>query len=134
MKQNKFMRLLNEHLARLGDVDIVRYIDKYYRETYEGAMDWKVRETVKLSDLINAGITPITEIGVHFDGRDLLKYLETYEKPFDVSVRYEDSYARYQEQNKENEDKERAKRQALSQAMTLFNPYYDYPGRIFYGK
>jgi hypothetical protein len=128
------MRLLNEHLTRLGDVEVVRYIDRYYRETYDGAMNWKVRTILKLSDLINAGITPITEIGYQFDGRDLLKFLENYQKPFDVSVRYEDSYARYQEQNRENADKERAKRKFIENAFPLFNPYFDFSRKLFRSK
>ena len=124
MTQSKFVRLLNEFLQKLGDVEVIRLIDKYYRETYEGSTNWKVRKVVKLSDIIEAGVTPVTELFKHgFDGRVLLKYLEKYEKPIDISVKYEDSYARWKKQNEENADKEREKQRAFENATRLFNPY-----------
>lgn len=124
MTQSKFVRLLNEFLQKLGDVEVIRLIDKYYRETYEGSTNWKVRKVVKLSDIIKAGVTPVTELFKYgFDGRALLKYLEKYEKPIDISVKYEDSYARWKKQNEENADKEREKHRAFEHATRLFNPY-----------
>ena len=131
MKQNKFMRLLNEFLDKLGDVEVVKYIDYYYRETYEGSLGWKVRETLTLSDLINSNITPITDIGQNWDGRDLIKFLEKYEKPFEVNVKYSDSYERYKQQNEEHKDEEQKKRNALvAMGMPFYNNYkmyYDIP-------
>lgn len=124
MTQSKFVRLLNEFLQKLGNVEVIRLIDKYYRETYEGSTNWKVRKVVKLSDIIEAGVTPATELFKYgFDGRALLKYLEKYEKPIDISVKYEDSYARWKKQNEENADKEREKHIAFENATRLFNPY-----------
>lgn len=124
MTQSKFTRILNDFLAKLGDVEVVKFIDYYYRESYEGAMGWKVRKVMKLSDLIEANITPTTEIGVNWSGRDLIKFLEHYEKPFEVNVRYNDSYERYKAQNEANKDKELAKQKAFEKYVGIFTPYY----------
>ncbi len=127
MTQSKFTKLLNEYLSKLGDVDVVKFIDYYYRETYEGCLGWKVREVMKLSDLINAGVTPVTEIGVNWNGRDLLKFLSKYERPYEVRVKYPDSYERYLKQKEENKDREQAKIRAIEQASGIFmQPYYNF--------
>ena len=129
------MRLLNEFLDKLGDVEVVKYIDYYYRETYEGSLGWKVRETLTLSDLINSNITPITDIGQNWDGRDLLKFLEKYEKPFEVNVKYSDSYERYKKQNEEHKEEEQQKRNALvAMGMPFYQNYMDYYAIPFHHK
>ena len=134
MTQSKFTKLLNDFLAKLGDVDVVKYIDYYYRETYEGCIGWKVREVIKLSDLINAGITPNTDLGANWDGRDLIKFLEKYEKPFDVNVKYSDTYERYKAQNEANKDKEQAKQRAFNAMTHLYTPYHLFSTHFKWGK
>jgi hypothetical protein len=131
MTQGKFIRLLNEFLTKLGDVDVVQYIDYYYRETYDGALNWKVRKVIKLSDLINLDITPVTDLGSNFNGRDLLKFLDKYEQPFKVSVKYDDSYARWKQQNEDNADKEQAKLRFINEATKLLQPYSMPPYSLF---
>lgn len=84
----------------------IQKIDYWWRDTYEGAINWKVRETIYLSDLLNY------ENLEDFDAYGLVKMLEHPEKglPQRVCVEYADTKERYEQQNAEHPEEEKIKK------------------------
>lgn len=128
MRLNKFKREIQKWLEKYGDIPVVNKIDYWYRETYEGAIDWKVRETVMLSDYLNIenldGIEPY----------ELLKTLEhsNDKLPFKVSVEYADSMERYEQQNAEHPEEEKRKRESVENCLAFYRRYIDGVNSQFY--
>ena len=127
MSPTKINRLLNDALEKYGNINIMEFIDYYYRETYEGACDWKVREKVTLQDIIDSNPTSTYCIGT-FGIRDILKYLSNEESaikyfPYKIHVEYSDSKERWEEMKKQHPKEEADKKAFLEHAFSLFNPY-----------
>ena len=119
MRLNKFKREIQKWLEKYGDIPVVNKIDYWYRETYEGAINWKVRETVMLSDYLDIE---------NFDGiepYEILKALEhpSSKLPFEVSVEYADSKERYERQNAEHPEEEKKKKETLQNMLHYYRTY-----------
>lgn len=119
MRLNKFKREIQKWLEKYGDIPVLNKIDYWYRETYEGAINWKVRETVMLSDYLNIenldGIEPY----------EILKALEhsSNKLPFKISVEYADSKERYEQQNAEHPEEEKKKKETLQNMLHYYRTY-----------
>jgi hypothetical protein len=128
MRLNKFKREIQKWLEKYGDIPVLNKIDYWYRETYEGAIDWKVRETVMLSDYLNIenldGIEPY----------EILKALEhpSGKLPFKVSVEYADSKERYEQQNAEHPEEEKRKKETLQNMLNYYRTYLNGASSQFY--
>ena len=127
MSPTKINRLLLEAFEKYGNINIIELIDYWYKETYEGAIDWKVREKITLQNIIDSNPDNTYHIGT-FGIRDILKYLESEERtikyfPHKISVEYQDSKDRYNQMNKEHPKEEADKKAFFNHAISLFNPY-----------
>lgn len=128
MRLNKFKRKIQEFLEKYGDIPVVNKIDYWYRVTYEGAINWKVRETVMLSDYLNIenldGIEPY----------EILKALEhpNGKLPFKVSVEYADSKERYEQQNAEHPEEEKRKKETVQNMLHYYRTYLNDVSSQFY--
>ena len=137
MSPSKINRLLNEALEKYGNINIFEFIDYYYRETYEGCCDWKVREKITLQEIIDLKPDSTYIIGKACSIRDILKYLESEEKaikylPIKIHVVYEDSKERWEDMKKEHAVEEKQKEDALIQMSGMFlHPWYDIQSKIF---
>ena len=101
MSPTKIIRLLKEALKKYGNIDIMEFIDYYYRETYEGAYDWKIRKKVTLQNIIDSNPDSTYHVG-NFNIRDIIKYLATEESaikyfPYKIHVEYTDSKEAWEE-------------------------------------
>lgn len=128
MRLNKFKREIQKWIDKYGDIPVLNKIDYWYRETYEGAINWKVRETVMLSDYLNIenldGIEPY----------EILKALERPNRklPFKVSVEYADSKERYEQQNAEHPEEEKRRRESVENCLAFYRRYIDGVSSQFY--
>lgn len=127
MSPTKVIRLLKEALEKYGNIDIMEFIDYYYRETYEGACDWKVREKVTLQNIIDSKPDSTYHVG-NFSIRDIIKYLATEESamkyfPHKIHVEYADSKEAWEEMKRQHPKEEADKRAFLGHALSIFNPY-----------
>lgn len=140
MSPTKINRLLNEALEKYGNINIVELIDYYWRETYEGSCNWKVREKITLQNIIDSKPDSTYHIGNLFGIRDILKYLESEEKtinylPYKISIEYEDSKQRWEDMKKVH-PKEEADKKAMfnyglgilynREAMEFVNKIYNF--------
>ncbi|MBP5722082.1 MAG: hypothetical protein J6X18_00660 [Bacteroidales bacterium] len=125
MRLNKFKRKIQEALDKYGDIEVIQKIDYWWRDTYEGAINWKVRETIHLSDLLNY------ESLEDFDVYGLVKMLEHPEKclPQRVPIEYADTKERYEQQSAEHPEEEKNK---LEHLQRCFQTYYRIADRIKY--
>ena len=123
MRLNKFKRKIQEALDKYGNIEVIQKIDYWWRDTYEGAINWKVRETIHLSDLLNY------ENIEDLDAYGLVKMLEHPEKglPQRVCVEYADTKERYEQQNAEHPEEEKNK---LERLQRCFQTYYRLADRI----
>lgn len=124
MTKNKIKRIVEELTAKYGEVVLFEYVDYYYRESYEGANNWKVRERIMLGDLIDGDMDSVARI-TGYDIRSIIKKLGTEEKmkrnfPVKVSVRYQDSMEAWEKMKEEHPEEERKKREAFESASRLF--------------
>lgn len=128
MRLNKFKREIQKWLSKYGDIPVVQKIDYWYRETYEGAKNWKVRETVMLSDCLNFE---------SFDGIEPYELLKTLEHPngklpFKVSVEYADSKERYEQQNAEHPEEEKMKKETVQNMLHYYRTLLNGASSQFY--
>lgn len=136
MSPSKINRLLIEALEKYGNINIMEFIDYYYRETYEGACDWKVREKITLQNIIDSNPNSTYSVG-KYTIRDILKYLETEEKaikylPIKIHVEYADSKEAWEEMKRQHPKEEENKRAVLGAAMNMYlHPWYDFDHKLF---
>ena len=128
MSPTKINRLLNDALEKYGNINIIEFIDYYYRETYEGAYNWKVREKVTLQNIININPNSTYQFTPKVTIRDILKYLESEEKainnfPIKISVDYQDSKEAWEEMKRQHPKEEADKKAFLEHAFSIVNPY-----------
>ena len=128
MSPTKINRLLNDALEKYRNINIIEFIDYYYRETYEGACNWKVREKVTLQNIINLNPDSTYQFTPKVTIRDILKYLEFEEKtlnnfPIKISVEYSDSKEAWEEMKRQHPKEEADKKAFLGHAFSIFNPY-----------
>ena len=126
MSPTKVIRLLKEALEKYGNIDIMEFIDYYYRKTYEGAHDWKVREKVTLQNIIDSNPDSTYHVG-NFSIRDIIKYLAMEESaikyfPYKIHVEYTDSKEAWEEMKRQHPKEEADKKAFLRHAVSLFNP------------
>lgn len=137
MSPSKINRLLIEALEKYGNIDIIEFIDYYYRETYEGACDWKVREKVTLQNIINLNPDSTYQFTPKVTIRDILKYLETEEKaikylPIKIHVEYADSKEAWEEMKRQHPKEEAKKKATLGAMMNMYlHPWYDFYHKLF---
>ena len=136
MSPSKINRLLNEALEKYGNIVVMEFIDYYYRETYEGACDWKVREKVTLQNIIDSKCDSTYYVG-NYTIRDILKYLESEEKaikylPIKIHVEYPDSKQAWEDMKAAHPKEEENKRAVLGAAMNMYlHPWYDFGHKLF---
>lgn len=119
MRLNKLKRKIQEALDKYGDIEVIQKIDYWWRDTYEGAINWKVRETIHLSDLLNY------ENLEDLDAYGLVKMLEHPEKKFPIRqpIEYADTKERYEQQNAEHPEEEKNKKEFLQRAYRLYTNF-----------
>ena len=111
MTQTKLNKKLQEFLERFGNIVIIKLIDYYYQENYEGSVGWKVREELTIQDVIDLNPNPVDYISLSgLTGRDLVEFLAKWKgKPYEAQVTYDDSYELYKKRKAEHRDEERKK-------------------------
>lgn len=132
MRVGKFKRKVQEALDKYGDIAVINRIDFWYRENYEGAHDWKVRETITLSKLLDWGDINIVDTIDGFDSHYIVKCLENPETrlPLRVSCTYPDSKERFDKQTEEWDKAHPNERLSLKEASALFHTYYHHATRL----
>lgn len=123
MRLNKFKRKIQEALDKYGDFAVIEKIDYWFRETYGDAINWKVRETINLSDFLKY------ESLEGFDAYEVVKLVEHHDKrlPLRVRVEYADSKERYEQQNAEHPEEEKNKLESMQRCLQT---YYRIAGRV----
>lgn len=119
MRINKFKRKIQEALDKFGDIVVVEKIDYWWRENYEGAIGWKVRETMSLSDFLK--LNTLDDIEPY----NFLKLLEhpNQNLPLKVNITYADTKERYEQQNAEHPKEEKRKEEELTSYAQLYYPF-----------
>lgn len=133
MRAGKFKRKVEEALDKYGDIVVINRIDFWYRENSEGAHNWKVRDTITLSKLLDWGDINIIDSIDGFDARYIVKCLENAETrlPLHVSCTYPDSKERFDKQTEEWDKAHPNARRSIEEASELFHTYYNYATRLY---
>lgn len=134
MTTTKLRKALEKAFEKYGNITLVEYVDYWYRETYEGENDWKVREVLTLEGLLNSSPDPSTVILPDYDIRRLLQDLEKGAKDFPkkASITYKDSLERWEQMKRDHSAEERRKAEAFNALGGMFaNPWYELKRNIF---
>lgn len=128
MTNSKIQRLIQEAIERYGDLPALQLIDYWYRENYGGAIGWKVREELKLSDLADKGLSAADRLSRNITVRDFVGMLERADKnlPVKVMIEYADTKERWKKQEDENADLRREEERRIQTAIGPYlQPYYN---------
>jgi len=111
MTQTKLNKKLQEFLEKYGNIVIIKLIDYYYQENYNGSIGWKVREEMTVQDVIDIIPKPTEKIGItDITGREIVEFLNKWKGvPWEAHITYADSYELYKKRAEEHRDEERKK-------------------------
>ena len=123
MTPTKIKKELTTALEKFGNLEVFQRIDYWYRETYEGDTNWKVREVITIQDLLDNPDCAPDIWG--YDFRNLVKDLRKGPGAFPIKVptEYADSRERYNQQRAEHPKEEREKAESFQALLTMANDY-----------
>ena len=126
MTNSKIQRLIHEAIERYGDLPALQLIDYWYRENYGGAIGWKVREELKLSDLADKGLSAADRLSRNITVRDFVGMLERADKnlPVKAMIEYADTKERWKKQEEENSDLRREEERHIQATLGPYMHHY----------